>query len=233
MSILRLKTSVFVLALLPLADACASPGQASTSACTSELPRDGRSLNDVLDSTTLLADLQEVWRPQAGLTLARIHYDSVGGLDTVTVVSQFLADDVQNLVTPAVLNRAPPTSSPAETVHLFIGNDSGLSPRRVREFRICAPELLNREALARRLISEGSILSLANRTIVRLYTLVQTDGHVSDVRIDQSSSNLGVDAAAVRVMETALFRPGMIEGIATPMWANFPVTFDVPRRVNQ
>jgi len=77
---------------------------------------------------------------------------------------------------------------------------------------------------------EATSAGIIGRTTVRLYALVWADGHVQEVRIDRSSSNSVADAAAVRVMESANFNPGQVEGIPAPIWVLFPVTFEPERQ---
>jgi TonB family protein len=217
----------YALLLILLVSACVSSGQPSLTTCRSDLPRDTRSLNEVLDSTSLISALSNSWNAQAGLTLVKVTYDSVGTYDTVTVVSQFMSDSEKDQVGGTIRTLLRHEEASADTVHLFLGDASGFGPRRIPGMRGCAPALSDREALQRRLVEEASALNLTRSATVRLYARVETDGSVGEVRIQESSSNSTADAAAVRVIRAARFRPGLIEGIPTTTWANFPVTFQV------
>jgi TonB family protein len=116
-------------------------------------------------------------------------------------------------------------------VALFLGDESGTSPRRVPELRRCAPTMLNQELLTALLIQESANLHLHVRTEVALHAFVDTDGAVDEIRVDRTSGYAAADQAAVRVMRMARFRPATIEGIIpTEVWASFPVTFRVERR---
>ena len=222
----------FAVAVLTTAACASSSGGPTASTCTSDLSPDARSLTDVVDSVGLSVALRELWDPSAGLTLAVITYDSTGSVDSTTVLSASLPAEAKDQLA-AGIRQYSRVGQIAERVNLLIGDDAGPSLRRVREFRACPPEMLDREGLERVMEREAATLSLTGTSIVRLRALIGLDGRVEEVRIERGSSNVEVDAAAVRVMRSASFRPARVGGIPTRVWVNFPVTFRAVRRQNR
>ena len=223
----RLRLILLVLITASVGTACASAGGApSGSSCTSDLARHERSLDEVVDSVALVRGLAGLWRPQGSLAFAYLPFDSAGRPDSASVIAS-IPEGERDALGRVILRHARSGALTAERVDLFIGDDQGLAPRRVRELRTCPPEILNRDIVARMLVQEASRLDILATTVVRLYALVEEDGSVGEVRIDRGSSNFDVDAAAVGVIRRTVFEPGRVEGIPTPVWASFPVTFRV------
>lgn len=213
------------LAILAIATACASSSRAGPSGCASDLSLHPRSLNDVMDSARLAADLVDAWPARSGLTLARVHYDSVGALDTVRVIGAGTPAWVSDRLAVIVGRHVPQASDPRDSIDLMLGDGSGPSPQRVRELRVCPPSLANTDYIRDLIAAEARRFPLETRAVVRLYVLVLPDGSVGEVRISQPSSNVAMDAVAVRIMYEARFEPARTEGIPVEIWASFPVRF--------
>ena len=219
-----------LLATVLLGAGCASSGSGSTgSACTSDLARHERSLDEVLDSAALVRGLAGLWGPGDGLTVASIVFDSAGGPDTTAVVSS--ASEVErNALAREIQRHARPGAAAGDQVDLFLGNGRGLAPRRVPELQRCPPEMRNRDMVARMLVQEAETLDILATTTVHLLAMVREDGTVDEVRIERSSSNFEVDAAAVGIMRRTMFESARVEGIPIRVWVSFPVTFQLSRR---
>lgn len=216
---------VLTLFVSSLAACASSAGRSPDAACTSDLRPSGEPLADVLDSTALARELTSIWGSSAGLTLAIVAYDSVGALDSTRVVSVSATSVEKDRLGAAISRHVDPTAGPRERVRLVIGDETGLALRRVAEFQGCPPELRNLDIVVREMQREGERLTVQNRTRVQLLALVGDDGLVHEIRVDEGSSNLEVDAAATRVMRTAIFSPARMEGIPVGVWVTFPVTF--------
>jgi TonB family protein len=208
--------------------ACASAGGRAAGSCTSELARDGRSLNEVVDSAPLSKVLPGFWDSSAGLTLAMVRRDSTGVVDTVAVISASASEPVRRHLESTLRMYATPHGEPKNVASIFLGDSAGPRPRRVHEFRMCGP-VLQRDQILKAMQDEAELLrsTLGPKATVSLMAFVQPDGHVGEVRVARRSSNIEVDEAAVRVMKTAVFRPALLEGIPVPMWASVPVTFQL------
>jgi TonB family protein len=203
---------------------CASTG-ARTSECRSALPPDDRLLAEVVDSVRLQAGVRDLWSPPNGLVLARVHYDSVGALDGVTVLTESMPEAARSALDRLLTGAAKPNADPNETVHVFVGDPSGPAVRRVPRFAACAPVLLHRNQIELAVQAEAAALRLTR--LLRVVVLVQVDtgGSAGEVRIDRSSGDARADAAAHAIMSGASFTPAAIEGIPVAVWISLPVTF--------
>lgn len=213
------------LAMMVTAAACASSSGARPSGCASDLSLHPRSLNEVMDSVRLAADLIDAWYARSGLILAEVPYDSIGAVDSVRVMGERMPTGTRELLQRVVERHVPPRGDPRSRVHLVLGDGDGASPRRVRELRVCPPSLTNTDHVRDLIAAEARRFPLETRAVVRLYVRVLPDGSVGEVRIAQRSTNVAMDAVAVRIMREARFEPGRTEGIPVDVWASFPVTF--------
>jgi len=204
---------------------CAASGAGSPSGCASDLARHDASLGEVLDSSGVRADLEAFWAPEIGRTVANLQYDSAGALDTAWVASATLREEARARVEAMLLARARPRGEPEQRVGLFLGDEDGAAPRRVRGLRGCAPRWLRPDLVGQRLAAEARALGVARLVTAYVMVHVREDGRVGEVRIERTSGDPAVDAAAVRVLRDALFLPGMVEGIPMAVWAAFPLTF--------
>ena len=229
MTVRVIVTSMAAVAIVGMSGCATSAGGSPGTACRSDLANGPASLSESVDSAALLEDLTATWLAASGLTVATVPYDSLGSLSTVRVISEFLPEDAEDELGQTLARYARPIGTPNALVELFVGDEAGPNPRRVRELRRCAPQLVNRDFLADALASAAETLPLDTRTTVRLYALVLENGNVADVRIDQPSRNPTVDEAAMGVMYLATFTPALVEGMPTTTWVNFPVTFQVRR----
>lgn len=208
---------------------CASSGGRYPSGCASDLPRDRRSLDEVVDSAGLQAGVAGLWAPGMGRTVASIHYDSAGSLDTARVASATLREEGEARLAAMVLSHARPEGAPGEGAYLFLGDEGGAAPRRVPRLAGCAPRLLRRDLLTRRLTEEAAALGVFRLVTASVMVHVQADGRAGEVRVSRTSGDPAVDFVAMRVLRDATFTPGMLEGIPRALWASFPLTF-TPRR---
>jgi TonB family protein len=118
-------------------------------------------------------------------------------------------------------------------VHLFLGDEAGPALRRVAELRTCPPELTNERTVADMLVSEArgllerDLLPDFGRRVTLLWMLVEPEGHVSEIRVEDSAGRVEVDEAAVRIMRNARFNPARVEGIVIPTWVQIPIRFQV------
>jgi TonB family protein len=229
MTLRLLATALAAATVIGISGCATSGGGSPGAACRSDLAIAPTSLTEAVDSAALLEDLVGTWISASGLTVATVPYDSVGSLSTVRVTSEFLPEDAEEELGQILARHAHSTGDPNTMVDLFVGDEAGPSPRRVRELRRCAPQLGNRDFLAAAMVSAAETLPLDTRTTVRLYALVLENGSVGDVRIEQPSRSATADEAAVSVMYLATFVPGQVEGMPTTTWVNFPVTFQARR----
>ncbi|GMV07474.1 MAG: hypothetical protein AMXMBFR53_37490 [Gemmatimonadota bacterium] len=227
----RVAPALLILAVAGLlgVEGCASSGGGYPSGCASDLPRDRRSLDGVVDSAGLQTDVAGFWAPGMGRTVASIHYDSAGSLDTARVASATLREEGEDRLAAMVLAHARPEGAPGEDAYLFLGDEGGAALRRVPRLAGCAPRLLRRDLLARRLSEEAAALGVSRLVTANVMVHVQADGRAGEVRIARTSGSPEVDFAAMSVLRDATFTAGMLEGIPVALWAAFPLTF-TPRR---
>lgn len=90
-----------------------------------------------------------------------------------------------------------------------------------------APPEAVRVILDRTLLTPQLRLAAADGKVV-LAVLVRADGPVAQVKVEVSSGNDTLDAAATRAAETWQFRPATRDGVPTESWAIIPVRFVVP-----
>jgi TonB family protein len=90
-----------------------------------------------------------------------------------------------------------------------------------------APNLLNREAVARAL-EEAYPPLLRDAGIggtARVWFFIDADGSVQDTRIDESSGHQEIDRAALSVASMMQFSPALNRDQPVPVWVAFPITF--------
>ncbi len=96
------------------------------------------------------------------------------------------------------------------------------------------PSLTNLPALRSRLQSAAATLVNQDETLigteraVRVRVIVAADGSMETAFIEQSSSNVAVDAAALRIVRTARFTPGRTAGVAVRSAVVLPLRFVFP-----
>jgi TonB family protein len=211
---------------LSAAWSCASGSGRQARECTSDLPRYARSLDEVSDSAALQQGIERVWSDAAGLTLATLIYDSLGAYGRATLLTESYDRAGREALIAAIAEAARPEADPDERFYVVLGDERGPGVRRVERFHGCAPLLLHREVIVRRLEEEARSLRVRDRLRVQLWVRVGGDGEVTEVRIAESSRDRDADLAALRVAHTLTFRPAMIEGFVIPgVWADIPITF--------
>nr|WP_165583260.1 energy transducer TonB [Dyella soli] len=68
-------------------------------------------------------------------------------------------------------------------------------------------------------------IRLRHEGTVTLIMLVNTTGHVAEVRVEQSSGYLELDQTAVDTARDWLFTPGTIDGVPYPSYVREPINF--------
>jgi TonB family protein len=92
-----------------------------------------------------------------------------------------------------------------------------------------APRILNVDAVQRAMVDAYPAL-LRDAGIggtVRVFFYIDEDGTVRDTRIDQSSGHAALDDAALSVASVFRFSPALNRDAPTPVWVDFPITFQV------
>ena len=94
------------------------------------------------------------------------------------------------------------------------------------------PSLMNRQEVARAIALGIRAIQgearVSGSTTVRMR--IREDGTVDGATIQVlASTHPALTAPAVRVVEMMRFRPALVSGVAVPVWAEQPVTFDVTR----
>lgn len=207
--------------------ACASAaGRGSTDECRSDRAADRRPLRAVADSAALQDAVQVFWTRETGPTLAAVVYDSTGALDTVRVHTAAAALPVAE-VGRRVAEAARPRADTVGVIWVLMGDEAGPRVRRLARIQMCGPEILNRNWISKRLSEEVKRLGLRESLTVGMEVMVHTDGRVSDVRVRESSGNVEADHIAGVISRGISFRPALLEGIPTPVFTRFPVTFGV------
>ena len=59
----------------------------------------------------------------------------------------------------------------------------------------------------------------------KVWLLIDADGVLRDIRIDESSGHQALDQAAIRVARVMRFSPASNEGEPVPVWVSIPITF--------
>ena len=92
-----------------------------------------------------------------------------------------------------------------------------------------APSIVNRDEVVTIMEEEYPPL-LRNAGVggtVKVWFFINEEGVVSDVRVDETSGEEALDAAAVRVAQRFRFTPAQNDGKPVPVWISVPVTFQV------
>lgn len=206
-----------------VAAGCASATGRITS-CRSDLAPNGMSLAEVVDSAALQRSLEGAWPAGADLALAWLHYDSLENRSVVYVWAEALSEAARISLESVVEKASLPTYKASQGVNLFLGNREGPAPRRVGRFRTCEPSIIRDNKLASRMKAEAGMLRLSRRVRIYVGALVGPDGTVEKVRIERSSGIVDADLAAARVIQTAIFRPAVLEGMRVRVWTRIPIT---------
>jgi hypothetical protein len=207
-----------------LAAGCATGGASNASQCRSDLQASASTLREAIDSATAQERLDSMWPPGAGLTVARLGGEPDPDSDAIRIWSRSLTDAQADALENVLASTAVMPLWTSERAYLFIGDENGPALRRVDRLAQCAPRLLGRTRLTRRLEEEARGLRLDRRVVVRLMVFVETSGRSGVVRIDEGSGDFAIDQAAARVFDGVDFTPAQVEGIPVGVWASFPVT---------
>jgi TonB family protein len=92
-----------------------------------------------------------------------------------------------------------------------------------------APSITNREEVVR-VMAESYPPLLREAGIggtVRVYFLINEEGIVEQVRLDQSAGHPALDDAALNVAGAYRFSPALNRDEKVPVWVSFPITFQV------
>lgn len=210
--------------------ACATSGSRPTDlTCVSERTPHDASIAEAVDSTALAAALPEFWMGNAGLTLATLLYDSLGALDRVTVIAATRTGGDRDRMAEVVRRLSKAEGEPGGHFQLVLGDSRGPAPYRAHELKVCPPEILNRDFIARRLNEESRRLQPPINVQPLVSIEVQSDGSVSQVWLARRSGDSQVDRIALSVAREATWRPGTLEGMPFgPITIQFPVTFRPP-----
>lgn len=211
---------------------CASGGSNSVEGasreagrCTSDLAPSAESLAPVLDSVAVQERLEALWPEAGGLAVARLAALDSDGPRPVQVWSESLTAAQRDTVAGVLEEHRRRPEAGEGAAYLFLGDARGPALRRIERLGQCAPTIISREPITRRIAAEIRQLGIDQRYVVRLYVFVQASGQVGEVRVAESSGDVQVDLAAARVFRGERLTPGMIEGMRVPLWVAFPVTF--------
>lgn len=216
------RTPFLCIATFVVAGCASATGQVAS--CRLNLAPNGMSLAEVVDSAALQRSLEGAWPADAALALASLHYDSLGNRTAVHVRGEALSEAAHTSLESVVEKASLPTYKANQGVYLFLGNREGPAPRRVGRFPTCKPSIIWDNKLASRVKAETEMLRLSRRVQVYVGVLVGPDGTVERVRIERSSGIVEADLAAARVIQTATFRPAVMEGMRVPVWMEIPIT---------
>ena len=197
----------------------------SVEECRSDLPRHETSLGEVLDSVGLQRAAEQLWTPETDLVIATVWYDSLGAIGDPTIYSETLPDPAVERLAAALRENARETSNPGQTVNLFIGDQDGARVRRVKGFKRCRPEVLDKGGISRKLEQMGQAMGLSRTTSATLRAYVDSDGTVGDVLVTKSSGTVAWDMATHQLLQTTEWRPAMVEGFGVGVWAQLPLTY--------
>jgi TonB family protein len=207
--------------------ACASGGTGDVasppSECRSDLAAHDRALSEVADSAALQAGLGLHWPEGVDLVVARVLYDSLGVLEQTDVWARGLSDEAEAEMGRVIGEVMVTDFTPDESVNLFLGDEAGPEVRRVGEFAMCQPRMLNRSVLLTDLRGAASRAGIQGTHLVPVLVFVRADGGVREARVNESSGNMDADLIAVRAMEDARFIPALLEGIPVDTWVQVPV----------
>lgn len=203
---------------------CASAGGSGSLACTSDLLASVSPLNEVLDSASAHGLVHAFWPPGTGLVVAQMGGVSDGQPDSLRVWSETLTDQQKAELQRIVRSAARELPRGTAPVPIFIGDKDGPSLRRLDRLAMCAPVVLNKSVLEDRIAAEAEGLDIEDRSVVQVAVFVARSGLIGEVRVQESSGDVNLDLAAARVFRGVRFKPALVEGMAVPVWAAFPIT---------
>ena len=189
------------------------------------MARSASPMREVLDSVSTQTQLAMAWPRDGGLAVARVGGTNTPVSSPVRVWSERLTEAQRGEVEAILASNVRIDWDGDERAYFFVGDENGVALRRLDRLGQCAPTIVGRSLLERRIAAEARSLAIQQRVVVRLFVFVTEDGRVRETRIDESSGNVNVDLAAARVFEDARFTPARIEGMPAPVWVSFPVTF--------
>lgn len=225
----------WAISMCALSWGCASAGGTGGGAsgergpCTTALDPSPLPLTEVMDSAAAQRSLESLWPAAGGLVVARLAGNTDDPPRPVEVWSESLDPEQRDAVAALLAEHKRGLNEADDRAYLFLGDERGPAIRRLVRLGQCAPTIINRDPIARRIAAEARGLGIDQTYVVRLYVFVERSGQIGEVRIAESSGDVGVDLAAARVFRGERMTPGMIEGMRVPLWVAFPVTFR-PRR---
>jgi protein TonB len=131
-----------------------------------------------------------------------------------------LADQAMSDPRPSAA--APPAEEPVAHIALaapLASADSGAqAPKRLTTVSYLRPPQVVYPAVSRRMNEQG-------RVVVRV--LIDAEGKVLQVELDQPSLHLRLNEAALRAAREALYRPHVEDGVPQAVWALVPIVFEL------
>ena len=112
-----------------------------------------------------------------------------------------------------------------ERVAFFVSEGDSVDVFRVEALAECPPEILNKDELAAALRRRAMNFRDRREFVVKVLARIDATGRILETRVDESSSVIEVDAAAVEIARTARYRPAESEGIPVAVWLSYPITF--------
>lgn len=215
---------LYVVLGVVVASACASGGSGSGAReCSAPLVPHPAGAGELVDSAALRSAVEDAWLPGARLAVASLSWDSAGVPREPMVASADLPATAVATLAGAVQGAMRGDRPPGTRGYLVLGENGVVGIRRVARLGMCAPALLNRDDMIRRVSEAAGRVGVARYERIRLQARVLADGTVGEVRVDESSGDTRIDLAAARVFQEARFDPGRLQGAPIPVWVAFPV----------
>jgi TonB family protein len=97
----------------------------------------------------------------------------------------------------------------------------------LRDAAVTPPKLINRDEVVAALEKEYApeLRTPENSGQAYVWALVDRAGNVRDARLRQTSGNVRIDQAAIRVVCVMKYSPALKGGAPVPLWLNVPVSF--------
>ena len=195
-------------------------------------------VNEVVDSTSLLRALGESGANTAGSTLFALQWDSTGAAKAPRLLESTLPSGGEETVA-RVLEDHLRARQPDDRASVLFKIKSSSNPHfEVGPQEECAPVLRNRQEIVRMLDAgmdhirqrHPSLKNPARPTLVQVF--IDTTGAVTKVELAELTQFRSFDSLAINVAQHLRFTPARHNREPVPVWIRMPMNFEVAEQIS-
>lgn len=217
-------------------------GLAAQESCRSDLKPSGYPLSSQVDSAGFMNAINHSWLDGEQLAVLVPGYDSLGAPSRAPVhsYSHRGLHPQSHAIEAAFLRFQRPESEENEKARaLVLSKGAGVEAYFLDSVETCIPKVKNMRALNQRVArafgpsgsAELRNMTRSGRLRASFLVHVDTDGSLTEIRVDRSSGNFAVDRVmSEAISDVAEVEPGYLEGIPVYLWVRIPISIQFRTR---